>query len=128
MVFSDPERRRYPGRRIIEVHAHNDLRGITAGVATLMKLKPMDLTPLGPLRSLWIVLQSRLHGLNSRLVPMLGGPAPTGLREDEQRRYRGGWDSRTRPVTLSEAKSLKGLRFFARLRRTQNDRPRREER
>jgi uncharacterized protein (DUF362 family) len=83
-------RGRYPGRRIIEVGAHNDLRGITAGVATLMKLKPMDLTPLGPLRSLWIVLQSRLHGLNSRLVPMLGGPAPTGLSEDEQRRYREG--------------------------------------
>ncbi|HJX62194.1 MAG TPA: hypothetical protein VJ578_06460, partial [Dehalococcoidia bacterium] len=83
-------RRRYPGRRIIEVDAHNDLRGITAGVATLMKLKPMDLTPLGPLRSLWIVLQSRLHGLNSRLVPMLGGPAETGLSEDESRRYREG--------------------------------------
>jgi uncharacterized protein (DUF362 family) len=83
-------RRRYPGRRIIEVDAHNDLRGITAGLAALMKLKPMDLTPLGPLRSLWLVLQARLHGLNSRMVPMLGGPAPTGLREAEKRRYREG--------------------------------------
>jgi uncharacterized protein (DUF362 family) len=81
-------RRRYPGRRIIEVEAHNDLRGITAGVAALMKIRPVDLVPLSPVRSLWIVLQARLHGLNSRLPPLLGGPAPTGLSEAERRRYR----------------------------------------
>jgi uncharacterized protein (DUF362 family) len=81
-------RRRYPNRRIIEVGAHNDLRGITAGVATLMKIRPVDLVPLNPVRSLWILLQARLHGLNSRLPPVLGGPAPTGLREAERRQYR----------------------------------------
>jgi uncharacterized protein (DUF362 family) len=78
-------RRRYPSRRIIEVGAHNDLRGITAGVATLMKIRPVDLVPLNPVRSLWIILQARLHGLNSRLPPVLGGPAPTVLREAERR-------------------------------------------
>jgi len=83
-------RRRYPGRRIIEVDAHNDLRGITAGVATLLKIRPLDMVPLNPLRSLWIVLQARLHGLNSRMPPLLGGPASTGLREAERRRYREG--------------------------------------
>jgi len=83
-------RRRYPSRRIIEVDAHNDLRGITAGVATLLKIRPVDMVPLNTLRSLWIVLQARLHGLNSRMPPLLGGPAPTGLREAERRRYREG--------------------------------------
>ena len=83
-------RRRYPGRRIIEVDAHNDLRGITAGLATLMKIRPVDLVPLNPLRSLWILLQAKLHGLNSRMPPLLGGPAPTGLRETERRWYREG--------------------------------------
>ena len=71
-------RRRYPKRRIIEVGAHNDLRGITASLATLMKVRPLGMVPLNPLRSLWILAQARLHGLNSRLPPMLGGPAKTG--------------------------------------------------
>jgi uncharacterized protein (DUF362 family) len=73
-------RRRYPSRRIIEVNAHNDLRGITAGVATLLKIRPVDLVPLNPLRSMWILLQARLHGLNSRMPPIMGGPAPTARR------------------------------------------------
>jgi uncharacterized protein (DUF362 family) len=73
-------RRRYPGRRIIEVNAHNDLRGITAGVATLLKIRPVDLVPLNPLRSMWILLQARMHGLSSRMPPVMGGPAPTGRR------------------------------------------------
>jgi len=71
-------RRRYPKRRIIEVGAHNDLRGIIAGLNTLMKVKTLDMIPLNPLRSSWLLLQARLHGLNSRLPPMLGGPAKTG--------------------------------------------------
>jgi uncharacterized protein (DUF362 family) len=83
-------RRRYPSRRIIEVDAHNDLRGITAGLATLMKIRPVDLVPLNPLRSLGILLQARLHGLNSRMPPIMGGAAPTGLSEAERRRYHGG--------------------------------------
>ena len=65
-------RRRYPGRRIIEVGAHNDLRGIIAGLATLMKVRPRDMVPLNPLHSFSILLHARLHGLNSRLPPMLG--------------------------------------------------------
>jgi len=83
-------RRRYRGRRIIEVGAHNDLRGITAGLATLMKIRPMDLIPLNPLRSSWILLQAKVHGLNSRMPPLLGGPAPTGLRGAERAWYREG--------------------------------------
>jgi len=83
-------RRRYPDRRIIEVDAHNDLRGITAGLATLMKVRPLDMVPLNPLRALWILLQAKLHGLNSRMPPLLGGPAPTGLSEAERRWYREG--------------------------------------
>jgi hypothetical protein len=83
-------RRRYPDRRIIEVDAHNDIRGISAGVATLMKVKPMEMVPLSPLRSGWLLLQAKLHGLNSRVPPMLGGPAPTRLSERERRWYDGG--------------------------------------
>jgi len=71
-------RRRYPKRRIIEVGAHNDLRGIIAGLNTLMKVKTLDMIPLNHLRSSWIILQARLHRLNSRLPPVLGGPAKTG--------------------------------------------------
>jgi len=71
-------RRRYPKRRIIEVGAHNDLRGIIAGLNTLMNVKTLDMIPLNPLRSSWLLLQAKLHGLNSRLPPMLGGPAKTG--------------------------------------------------
>ena len=78
-------RRRYPNRRIIEVDGHNDLRGITAGLATMMKVRPMAMVPLNPLRSLWILLQARLHGLNSRIPPLFGGPAPTGLRKADDR-------------------------------------------
>ena len=81
-------RQRYPDRRIIEVEASNDVRGITAGMATLMKVKPLDMVPLGPIRSLWITLQAKLHGLNSRMPPLLGGPAPTGLSEPQSRWYR----------------------------------------
>ncbi len=81
-------RRRYPDRRVIEVDAHNDLRGITAGVATMMKLKPTDMVPLHPLRVGWLMLQAKLHGLNSRMPPLLGGPARTGLSERERRWYR----------------------------------------
>jgi uncharacterized protein (DUF362 family) len=80
-------RRLYPDRRIIEVDAHNDIRGISAGVATMMKVKPMDMVPLHPLRSGWLLLQAKLHGLNSRVPPMLGGPAPTRLSERERRWY-----------------------------------------
>jgi uncharacterized protein (DUF362 family) len=83
-------RRRYPDRRIIEVDAHNDLRGMTAGLATLMKVRPLDMVPMSPLRSLWIFLQAKLHGLNSRMPPLLGGPAPTGLSEAQRRWYREG--------------------------------------
>ncbi len=81
-------RRRYPDRRIIEVDAHSDIRGITAGLATLMKVRPLDMVPLNPLRSLWITLQAKLHGLNSRMLPLFGGPAPTGLSEAQRRWYR----------------------------------------
>jgi uncharacterized protein (DUF362 family) len=81
-------RRRYPDRRIVEVEGHNDLRGITAGLATLMKVKPLDMVPLSPMRSLWVYLQARLHGLNSRMPPLLGGPAPTGLSEAQRSWYR----------------------------------------
>lgn len=80
--------RRYPDRRIIEVDAHNDIRGITAGLATMMKIKPVELVPLSPLRSGWLLLQAKLHGLNSRMSPLLGGPVPTGLSERERRWYR----------------------------------------
>jgi len=78
-------RRRYPDRRIVEVDAHNDIRGVTAGLATLMKVRPLDMVPLRPLRSLWIVLKAKLHGLNSRMPPLLGGLAPTRLTKAERR-------------------------------------------
>ena len=80
-------RRRYPDRRIIEVDAHNDIRGIIAGVSSMMKVKPMEMVPLSPLRSGWLLLQAKLHGLSSRMSPMLGGPAPTRLSERERRWY-----------------------------------------
>jgi hypothetical protein len=83
-------RRRYPDRRIIEVDAHNDVRGITAGLTTMMKVKAVDLVPLNPLRVGWIMLQAKLHGHNSRVTPLLGGPAPTHLSERERRWYREG--------------------------------------
>jgi uncharacterized protein (DUF362 family) len=82
-------RRRYPSRRIVEVDAHNDLRGITAGVATMMKIRPLDLVPLSPLRALWISLAARMHGLSTRMPPLMGGPAPTGLSPAERRWYGG---------------------------------------
>jgi len=81
---------RYPDRRIIEVDAHNDIRGIIAGLTTMMKVKPMEMVPLSPLRSGWLLLQAKLHGLNSRVSPMLGGPAPTGLSERDLHWYREG--------------------------------------
>jgi uncharacterized protein (DUF362 family) len=83
-------RRLYPDRRVIEVDGHNDIRGIIAGVSTLMRVKPMDMVPLTPLRSGWLILQARLHGLNSRMPPMLGGPARTGLSDRQRRWYREG--------------------------------------
>ncbi len=93
-------RQRYPDRRIIEVDAHNDIRGVTAGLATLMKVRPLAMVPLNPLRSLWITLQAKLHGLNSRMPPLFGGPAPTGLSEAERRWYReGGGDPGRRAET-----------------------------
>jgi hypothetical protein len=45
-----------------------------------LKIRPVDLVPLNPLRSMWILLQARVHGLNSRMPPIMGGPAPTGRR------------------------------------------------
>jgi hypothetical protein len=52
-----------------------------------MKVRPLDMVPLNPLRALWISLAARMHGLNSRMPPLLGGPAPTGLRPAERRWY-----------------------------------------
>jgi uncharacterized protein (DUF362 family) len=93
-------RQRYPDRRIIEVDAHNDIRGVTAGLATLMKVRPLAMVPLNPVRSLSIALQAKLHGLNSRMPPLFGGSAPTGLREAERRWYReGGGDPGRRAET-----------------------------
>jgi len=83
-------RRRYPDRRIIEVDAHNDIRGITAGLATIMKIRPVNMVPMNPLRAGWIMIQAKLHGLNSRVTPLLGGPAATRLSEQELRWYREG--------------------------------------
>ncbi len=95
-------RRRYSDRRIIEVDAPNDVRGMTAGLAHLMKVRPLDMVPLNPLRALWILLQARLHGLNSRMPPLLGGPKSTGLSAAERRWYRdGGGDCGRDGETLS---------------------------
>jgi uncharacterized protein (DUF362 family) len=71
-------RRRYPDRRIIEVNAHNDLRGITAALTSLMGVRPLDMVPMSRLRSLAILAQARMHGLNSRLPPLLGGAPSKG--------------------------------------------------
>ncbi|HUS81693.1 MAG TPA: DUF362 domain-containing protein [Dehalococcoidia bacterium] len=68
-------RRRYPDRRVIEVNAHNDLRGITAALTSLMGVRPLDMVPMSRLRSLAILAQARLHGLNSRIPPLLGRAA-----------------------------------------------------
>ena len=83
-------RRRYPSRRIIEVDAHNDLRGITAGLVTLMKIRPVDHSaPESP-----PIARDSPAGQAAR--PQLahaadhGGAAPTGLSEAERRRYHGG--------------------------------------
>jgi len=65
-------RRRYPGRRIIEVNAHNDLRGITTALTSLMGVRPLDMVPLSRWRTLMVLTQARLHGLNSRLPPLMG--------------------------------------------------------
>jgi len=65
-------RRRYPGRRVIEVNAHNDLRGITATLTSLMGVRPLDMVPMSRWRALTVLARARLHGLNSRLPPLLG--------------------------------------------------------
>ena len=64
--------RRYADRRVIEVNAHNDLRSITAALTLLMGVRPLEMVPLSRWRSLMVVAQARLHGLNSRLPPLLG--------------------------------------------------------
>ena len=65
-------RRRYPGRRIVEVNAHNDLRGIMTALTSLMGVRPLDMVPLSRWRTLMVLAQARLRGLNSRLPPLLG--------------------------------------------------------
>jgi len=65
-------RRRYPGRRIVEVNAHNDLRGIMTALTSLMGARPLDMVPLSRWRTLMVLAQARLRGLNSRLPPLLG--------------------------------------------------------
>jgi uncharacterized protein (DUF362 family) len=64
-------RRRYAGRRVIEVNAHNDLRGITAALTSLMGVRPLDMVPLSRWRTLMLLARARLHGVNSRMPPLL---------------------------------------------------------
>jgi uncharacterized protein (DUF362 family) len=65
-------RRRYAGRRIVEVNAHNDLRGVTTALTSLMGVRPLDMVPLSRWRTLMALAQARLHGLNSRVPPLFG--------------------------------------------------------
>ena len=65
-------RKCYPDRRVIEVNAHNDLRGITTALTSLMGVRPLDMVPLSRWRTLMVLTHARLRGLNSRLPPLLG--------------------------------------------------------
>ena len=65
-------RNRYPDRRIMQVNAHNDLRGITNGLTRLMGVRPLDMVPMSRWRTLSLLAQARLHGLNSRLPSLFG--------------------------------------------------------
>jgi uncharacterized protein (DUF362 family) len=65
-------RQRYPGRRVYQVPEHNDLMANTRFQARLMGIKPLSLVPLGPGRTLWLLVQARLHGLKARVPPPWG--------------------------------------------------------
>jgi uncharacterized protein (DUF362 family) len=65
-------RQRYPSRRIYEVPEHNDLMANTRFQARLMGVKPLSLVPYNPGRTLWLLIQARLHGLKARVPPPWG--------------------------------------------------------
>ena len=65
-------RERYPKRRVYTVDAHNDLMLNTTYQARLTGVTPVKMVPLNPVLSALLLLQAKLHGLTSRVPPLLG--------------------------------------------------------
>lgn len=63
---------RFPGRRLYFVDACNDLTRNTQYQAKLMGVRPLDLSPVSPLVSGWLLLRARLNKTTARLPPLLG--------------------------------------------------------
>ncbi|MFX1253908.1 MAG: DUF362 domain-containing protein [Promethearchaeota archaeon] len=66
----DRIKQRYSDRKIFTVNACNDLAQLTRYLTRLMKVKAIQMVPANPLKSLWIILKARLHGLNANIPPL----------------------------------------------------------
>ena len=65
-------REHYPDRRILHVNEHNDLRGMVTAVKKLFRISTFKMAPVNPLTAVRLLLAAKLHGLNSRIPPLLG--------------------------------------------------------
>jgi uncharacterized protein (DUF362 family) len=63
---------RFPGRKLYFVDACNDLSRNVQYQAKLMGVAPLELSPVGPLVSAWLLLLAWLHGTTARIPPLLG--------------------------------------------------------
>jgi uncharacterized protein (DUF362 family) len=63
---------RFPDRKLYFVDACNDLARNTHYQAKLMGVRPLKLSPVGPLASVWLLLLARLHKTTARLPALLG--------------------------------------------------------
>ena len=66
----DRIKHRYSDRKIFTVNACNDLAQLTGYLTRLMKVKAIQMVPANPLKSLWIILKARVHGLNANIPPL----------------------------------------------------------
>jgi uncharacterized protein (DUF362 family) len=69
---ADNLRRRYPERKVYTINEHNDLMNNIRYQARLSGVAPYRVVPLNPLVSFWLLVQAKVHGLTSRISPMLG--------------------------------------------------------
>lgn len=63
---------RYPDRTVYRVNAHNDLMNNTRYQARLAGVTPVKMVPINPVAAAWTLLVAKLHGLTSRVPPLLG--------------------------------------------------------
>jgi len=58
----------YPGRKMLVVPEHNDLANMSGKLARLMRVNPLQDSPLPLYRAVWLLLKAKLNRTSARLI------------------------------------------------------------